>query len=290
MVVLPTRISDNAYAQFEIGYDYFGINLLQRTYLTGTEVDILKCKGEGIVIRPANQAVYSTEVNLCSLSLYLKRKDAREMCKRTVIAHQASPRFQRLVSLVLYYLRVTDLLHLRCQHNRSWQASTTKLEGAGLLKGVESCYLALQGLQLYPALRGEKEFSASIPILFTPAFPAAASADEMDIFRQMSFLNGTHLEELSSSLSSNHVEADVNTLIHLHASSLQRANKGYWITCGLIATGSVLVVFVIYYFIKFTFGVCLRVLLIVIAQQTVEVRNPNQVSLVLNVRIGLSHK
>ena len=27
MVVLPTRISDNAYAQFEIGYDYFGINL-----------------------------------------------------------------------------------------------------------------------------------------------------------------------------------------------------------------------------------------------------------------------
>ena len=33
MFVLPTRISDNTYAQFEIGYDYLGINLLQRTYL-----------------------------------------------------------------------------------------------------------------------------------------------------------------------------------------------------------------------------------------------------------------
>jgi hypothetical protein len=92
IVVLPTRISGNAYAQFEIGNDYFGINSLQRTYLTITEVDILKCRGEDFVICPANQAVYSTEVDSCSLSLYLQRKDAREMCKRTMIAGRAPPR------------------------------------------------------------------------------------------------------------------------------------------------------------------------------------------------------
>jgi len=102
MIVLPTRISDNAYAQFEIGYDYFGINLLQRNYLTMTDVDILKFRGKDIVICPANQAVYSTEVDSCSFSLYLQRKDAREMCKRTVIAHRASPRLERFGSLVLY--------------------------------------------------------------------------------------------------------------------------------------------------------------------------------------------
>ena len=45
MVVLPTRIADNMYTQFEIGYDYFGVNLLQRTYLTMTEVDVLGCRG-----------------------------------------------------------------------------------------------------------------------------------------------------------------------------------------------------------------------------------------------------
>ena len=45
MIVLPTRISDYACGWFEIGYDYFGINLLQRTYLTMTEVDILKRRG-----------------------------------------------------------------------------------------------------------------------------------------------------------------------------------------------------------------------------------------------------
>ena len=67
MVLLPTRISDN-YAQFEIGCDYFCVNFLQRTYLTMTEVDVLKCRGEGVMICPANQAVYSTEIDSCSLS------------------------------------------------------------------------------------------------------------------------------------------------------------------------------------------------------------------------------
>jgi hypothetical protein len=104
-----------------------------------------------------------------------------------------------------------------------------RLEEAGFLEGARSCYLALQGPQLYPALRGETEFSARVPILFTPAVPAVASADEMEILRQMSFLNETHLEELSSSISSHHIEADINTLFHLHASSLQHASKSYWI-------------------------------------------------------------
>jgi hypothetical protein len=72
MVVLPTHILNNTYAQFEIGNHYFGINLLQRAYLTLSEVDVLKSREEDIKIYLANQAVYSTEVNSCALSLYLQ--------------------------------------------------------------------------------------------------------------------------------------------------------------------------------------------------------------------------
>ena len=194
------------------------------------------------MICPANQAVYSTEIDSCSLSLYLQRTHAREMCKCTVIARQAPPRLECHGSLVLYYLAAPQLLHLQCQHNWSWQASTMRLEEAGFLKGTESCYLALQGLHSYPALRG-----ARIPILFTPAVPAVASA-EMEILRQMSFLNGTHLEELSSSIYSHHIEVDIHILFHLHASSLQHASKSNWIIWGLIVASIVLILFIIYYF------------------------------------------
>jgi hypothetical protein len=42
------------------------------------------------------------------------------------------------------------------------------LDGGGVLKNAGPCYLTLQGLQLYPALKGEMEFSAQVPVLFTP--------------------------------------------------------------------------------------------------------------------------
>jgi hypothetical protein len=60
MVVLPTRILNNTYVQYEIGKDYFAINLLQHTYLSLTEVDVTVCRGEYIKICTANQAVYNT--------------------------------------------------------------------------------------------------------------------------------------------------------------------------------------------------------------------------------------
>ena len=120
------------------------------------------------MICPVNQAVYSTEIDSCSLSLYSQHTNAREMCKRTEIACQAPPKLECHGSIVLYYLAEPQLLHLQCQLNRSWQAITMTLEEGGFLEGAGSCYLALQGLQLYPTLRGETEFSAKVLVLFTP--------------------------------------------------------------------------------------------------------------------------
>jgi hypothetical protein len=248
IVVLPTRILNNTFAQFEIGDDYFGIDLLQRTYLTLSEVDILKCRGADIMICPANRAVYSTEVNSCALSLYNQSLQARELCKRTVINRPAPAKLERHGSVVLYYLTEPQPLHLQCQHNRSWEAYNMTLEGGGFLENAESCYLALQGLELYPALRGETEFSAPVPVLFIPTVPAVASAHELEVLRQISIYNGTSLEQLSTSISSHHIEADINTLLLLHASRVQNESKSDWIASGLIAAGVVLTLFILYYF------------------------------------------
>ena len=107
-------------------------------------------------------------------------------------------------------------------------------------------------------MRGETEFAARVPMLFTPAVPAVASANEMQILRQMSFLNETHLEELSSSISSHRIEAYINTLFHLHTASLQHASKSNWIIWGLIVASVVLILFIIYYFTQFYIGTILK--------------------------------
>jgi hypothetical protein len=77
-------------------------------------------------------------------------------------------------------------------------------------------------------MRGETEFSSQVPVLFTPTIPAVASAPEKEVLRQMSFPNGTNLEQLSTDISSHHIEADINTLFHLHASTLQHASRNNW--------------------------------------------------------------
>jgi len=121
------------------------------------------------------------------------------------------------------------------------------LEGGGFLENAESCYLTLQGLQLFPALRGKAEFSAQGPDLFIPTIPAVSTREDA-VLQQMSFTDGTKLEQLSTSISSHHIEADMNTLFHLHASSQQYASKSNGITLGLIAASVVLTLFILYYF------------------------------------------
>ena len=89
---------------FNLTLGDFGINLLQRSYLTLTEMDVVKCRGKDIMICPAEQAVYSTEVDSCALSLYFQSTRARERCKRKVISRPPQPRLERYGSTVLYYL------------------------------------------------------------------------------------------------------------------------------------------------------------------------------------------
>jgi hypothetical protein len=61
-------------------------------------------------------------------------------------------------------------------------------------------------------------------------------------------LDGTYLEQLETSISSHHIKADINTLLHLHETSQQYASKNNGITSGLIAASVVLSLFILYYF------------------------------------------
>jgi hypothetical protein len=100
VAVLPIRIFNNSFVQFEVEKDYFGIDILQRPYLTLTEMDLVKCRGKDILIRPADHAVYSTEINSCALSLF-RSTNPQETCGRRVTSRLPRPRLERFGSAVL---------------------------------------------------------------------------------------------------------------------------------------------------------------------------------------------
>jgi hypothetical protein len=57
VTVYPVPLFNHSFVQFEVGKDYFGIDVLQRHYLTLTEVDLVKCRGKDVYICPADHAI-----------------------------------------------------------------------------------------------------------------------------------------------------------------------------------------------------------------------------------------
>jgi hypothetical protein len=101
--LLPNRIFNHSFVQSEVEKDYFGIDVLQRHYLTLTEVDLVKCRGKDFYICPADYAIYSIETNYCALSLF-QSSNPRETCGRRVTSRLPQPSFEKFGSTVLYYL------------------------------------------------------------------------------------------------------------------------------------------------------------------------------------------
>jgi hypothetical protein len=79
VAVLPVRLFNHSFVQFEIEKDNFWIDVLQRHYLTLTEVHLVKCRGKDFYICPADHAIYSTETNSCALRLFQSTNPERHV-------------------------------------------------------------------------------------------------------------------------------------------------------------------------------------------------------------------
>jgi hypothetical protein len=117
------------------------------------------------------------------------------------------------------------------------------LQGGGILTNAGSCFLTLPGLQVFPALRGEVDFSDQGPVLYVPDIPAVATDHETAILQQLSFLNGTRLDQLTKSVAAHHMEANVSTLFHIHASTQEHVRQSNWITMALIVAAVIFLCF-----------------------------------------------
>jgi hypothetical protein len=166
LAVLPLRIFNNSFVQFEVERDYFGIDILQRHYLTLTKMDLVKCRGKDILISPADHSVYSTEIISCAPSLF-QSTNLQETCGRRVTLRLHRPRFGRFGSAVLYYLPERQTVYLQCQPNRTIENSSLLLQGSGLLLNAARCSFISKGLHMTAALQGESEYVSPGPIHVT---------------------------------------------------------------------------------------------------------------------------
>jgi hypothetical protein len=172
----------------------------------------------------------------------------QETCGRRVTLRLPRPRFERFGSAVLYYMPEKGTVHLQCQTNRTSETTSLLLQGSCLLLNAARCSFMSKGLQVTAALQGESQYTSRAPVLFTPTIPPIVSSGEAVALKQMAPVDRTRLERLVTSISSHYMNADVNTLFHLHDTSQQFESKSNGVTFGVIAASMVLILFILYYF------------------------------------------
>jgi hypothetical protein len=99
-----SKLSKQTFVRYNIAYDYFAMNVPQRTHFTMTEAELLRCKGHGNKVCQSNHPVYSKEEKTCPSSLYLQLDNIRAVCSRQITTVTPPVTFERHGSALVYNL------------------------------------------------------------------------------------------------------------------------------------------------------------------------------------------
>ena len=84
--LLLTRISNDTLLQYLPEFLSFGIDTVQHKYILFTEAELSNCTQSSLTVCPANAEIYSTQMKICELSLYLQTTDSQNLCRRRLLS------------------------------------------------------------------------------------------------------------------------------------------------------------------------------------------------------------
>jgi hypothetical protein len=91
IVTLPTYITSDKFAQYQINYAYLGLQHSQRGYILLSEASYSHCKKADITVCPADTPMYSTQALTCEATLFFQTTATHRLCPRKLVFnHQMS--------------------------------------------------------------------------------------------------------------------------------------------------------------------------------------------------------
>jgi hypothetical protein len=247
MFVFPLLVMQRKYVQLELKHQFLAINLLHRQYLLLTDQDITQCRGDKVFMCPTNQAVYDMQLMTCELALFLQSPEVQRICQRNIVIYPVLPRMIRHGAVRVYYFPQQQEVHFKCSIKGGWHTFSLKLSGGGILSNVSSCYISTDKLQFYPELRGELDSVLPAPALYVPELQPVVSAHELHTLQQLMPVDTKILDQMEARLSEYHHGSDVNSLMQLHAVSLEHERRTNWLFYALISLGTILMSFLSYF-------------------------------------------
>jgi hypothetical protein len=96
-------------------------------------------------------------------------------------------------------------------------------------------------------MKRKSHYSSAGPTFFTPAISQMASPGDKAALQQLVSRDQTGVEQLSASISSHHIDADVSTVTHIQDTNQQFENNRNGVKIGLITASTVFILFIYYY-------------------------------------------
>jgi len=238
IVPLPSRIAEEKFVKHSLEYSYFALANSQHDYLLLTEADLSQCSMGSINICSNNVALYDVQVVTCVSSLYFQDPNSYSLCRRSLLLQYKIPTLQRHKNVWIYQFPEPRQVNIRCRKDREWTTHTVLLSDAGFIYNASSCAIATYGIRTLPELHRATKAKVDIPLLHLPVvkheLPQILEAAPPEI----------------GHLATAHHSYDVDTLFHVHRTSLRAERKSYWHLIITTAVSTLTALLVLYFSLR----------------------------------------
>ena len=225
---MPERISSNRFVRYLIDYPYFGIHKNQFDYLLLTEEQYNHCTSGSIVTCPIYTAIYNAHNLSCASSLYFQSSNNYRLCKRELLLHQQTPLLQTHGAYWVYDFPEERTVTRRCSEPTRQLTRTDLLHGHGLLRNVTSCQISSSELRSLPELRGSTQTELGSRNFYLSSRIPTITDHEAQQLEAIVPADTKKLDYISSHVPEQKQTYDVDSLFHLHRTTMQHEGQFQW--------------------------------------------------------------
>ena len=225
---MPTQVLNDTFALYQLEYNYFGMSHSQRDYILMTAADVQKCNTGSITICPADGTLYDTRSVTCDSKLYFQTITKDGPCKRSLTLHYEAPTLLRNGEVWIYQFPSQRQVTIRCPQENVWVTRTRTLSGVGLIHNATRCSIPSGEIRTLPELHGVAHANLNAPSVYVPESSPILSRHELPRVEAALTSEVNALDQLKDRLAAAQNSLDVDTLVHIQKTTLQRETLPHW--------------------------------------------------------------
>ena len=183
--------------------------------------------------------VYNTQTVTCLSSLFFQSANTHRVCQQKLLLQHQTPTLQRHRKIWIFHFPTRHQISLKCPGTNDPLHRTITLYEAGILHNASECHIVSDEVRLFPDLYGTSQAELDKPRFYLPDNITIIAGDETKQLENISPAEIQRLREVQAKIASLQQTFDVDSLLHIHRTTLLQKQTTLWfiiITTSVCAT------------------------------------------------------